>query len=115
MLAVTSCVLPAALRGAVRDRFRGVASGIAVALAADMTFTTIPTELLVTATGGMDYSNFRRSTNIEDRRSPAAIQQDNAWFGSQPHSTPSPTPTAPTPSPTPTSSGAPTSLFGGDS
>jgi hypothetical protein len=44
--------------------------------------TEIAADALVTATGGLDTSGFRRSTNIEDRRGPKAIARDNAWWTS---------------------------------
>ena len=37
-------------------------------------------EQLVTVAGGMKWDQFRRSTNIEDRRTPAEIQQDQEWW-----------------------------------
>jgi len=43
-----------------------------------------PEELDVTAltavTGGLRWEDFRRSTNVEDRRSPAAIARDQQWW-----------------------------------
>ena len=47
---------------------------------------TLTSAQLVTATGGMNTDGFRRSTNIEDRRSPKAIAQDNQ-FWTQTHPT----------------------------
>ncbi len=43
-----------------------------------------PEELEVTAltavTGGMRWQEFRRSTNVEDRRGPKAIARDQLWW-----------------------------------
>jgi hypothetical protein len=43
-----------------------------------------PEELDVTAltaiTGGMRWQEFRRSTNVEDRRGPKAIARDQQWW-----------------------------------
>lgn len=41
---------------------------------------TISNEELVTVAGGMRWEQFRRSTNIEDRRSPAAIKRDQEYW-----------------------------------
>jgi hypothetical protein len=43
---------------------------------------TITSDELVTATGGMNLDGFRQSTNIEDRRSPKAVAEDNKWWSS---------------------------------
>lgn len=43
-----------------------------------------PEEIDITAlnvvTGGMRWQEFRRSTNVEDRRGPKAIARDQAWW-----------------------------------
>jgi hypothetical protein len=39
-------------------------------------------EVLATVSGGMKWENFRRSTNIEDRRGPKAVARDTAWWNS---------------------------------
>jgi hypothetical protein len=44
---------------------------------------TISTEQLTAVTGGMQWEQFRRSTHVEDRRSPAAVRRDEAWWQSQ--------------------------------
>ncbi len=44
--------------------------------------TNIELETLAAVSGGMKWENFRRSENIEDRRPPEAIRQDNAWMQS---------------------------------
>lgn len=41
---------------------------------------TISETDLTTTTGGMRWEQFRRSTNIEDRRSTAAIARDQRWW-----------------------------------
>jgi hypothetical protein len=41
---------------------------------------TISNEALVTVAGGMKWEQFRRSTNIEDRRTPAAIKRDQEYW-----------------------------------
>ncbi len=43
----------------------------------------LSTEQLLGVTGGMKWEDFRRSTNIEDRRPASAIARDNAWWQSQ--------------------------------
>ncbi|MGN6108468.1 MAG: hypothetical protein ACTHU0_25410 [Kofleriaceae bacterium] len=59
----------------------------------------LSSEALATATGGMRWEQFRRSTNVEDRRSPAAIRRDQEWWDrTQRPSTPDPmAPTSPGP------------------
>jgi hypothetical protein len=52
--------------------------------------TTIDPTELAHVTGGMRTDGFRQSTNIEDRRSPAAIARDNAWWTSTHAPTPAP-------------------------
>jgi hypothetical protein len=37
-------------------------------------------EELAAATGGMQWEKFRRSTNVEDRRTPAGKRRDEAWW-----------------------------------
>jgi len=39
-------------------------------------------EELSGVTGGMRWEEFRRSTNVEDRRPASAIARDNAWWKS---------------------------------
>ncbi len=46
---------------------------------------TIATEQLTEVTGGMRWEQFRRSTNVEDRRPESAKRRDDAWWNSQPH------------------------------
>lgn len=41
---------------------------------------TIDLETLSTVTGGMRWEDFRPSTNVEDRRSPAAKKRDQQWW-----------------------------------
>lgn len=41
---------------------------------------SIGDEELSAVTGGMQWQKFRRSTNVEDRRSPAAKRRDEAWW-----------------------------------
>lgn len=48
------------------------------------TLETIAPNQLAVITGGMKWQDFRRSTNIEDRRSPEAIAEDDAWMKSLP-------------------------------
>lgn len=40
----------------------------------------IEVERLEDVSGGMRWEQFRRSTNVEDRRGPRAIARDDAWF-----------------------------------
>jgi len=51
---------------------------------------SLTNEELLAVTGGMKWEDFRRSTNVEDRRSPAAVKRDNAWWESQ-HAAPTQT------------------------
>ncbi|MEO7733450.1 MAG: hypothetical protein ABIY55_20980 [Kofleriaceae bacterium] len=57
-----------------------VGDGTSLAMPTDM--TCIDVDLLSTVYGGMRWEGFRRSTNIEDRRPPEAIAEDNAWMAS---------------------------------
>lgn len=41
---------------------------------------TIASDDLAAVTGGMQWENFRRSTNVEDRRTPAGKRRDEAWW-----------------------------------
>jgi hypothetical protein len=43
---------------------------------------TIQIEQLASVHGGMKLDGFRRSNNIEDRRPPAAVQEDDRWMAS---------------------------------
>lgn len=43
---------------------------------------TIEIEQLVRVRGGMNTDGFRRSDNIEDRRTPFEIQEDDQWMSS---------------------------------
>lgn len=40
----------------------------------------IEVELLDDVTGGMRWEQFRRSTNVEDRRGPRTVARDDAWW-----------------------------------
>ena len=42
--------------------------------------TTIGNEQLESVSGGMKWEDFRRSTNVEDRRTPAGKRRDEAWW-----------------------------------
>ena len=55
---------------------------MAIALRARM--TTIDPAQLVHASGGMKTDGFRRSDNIEDRRSAEDVREDQAWMQSLP-------------------------------
>jgi hypothetical protein len=48
-----------------------------------------PNELMH-VTGGMRWEQFRRSTNVEDRRSPKAIRRDQEWWYRNVDATPMP-------------------------
>jgi hypothetical protein len=41
---------------------------------------TVGLEELATVTGGMKWEDFRPSTNVEDRRSPAGIRSDQEYW-----------------------------------
>jgi hypothetical protein len=43
------------------------------------TFETLSDAQLANAIGGMQWDGFRRSTNVEDFRSPAGVAADNAY------------------------------------
>lgn len=43
---------------------------------------TIQIEQLARAHGGMKLDGFRRSNDIEDRRTPADVQEDDRWMAS---------------------------------
>ncbi|HEX3760512.1 MAG TPA: hypothetical protein VHW23_17475 [Kofleriaceae bacterium] len=43
---------------------------------------TIEIEQLASVHGGMKLDGFRRSDNIEDRRTPFAVQEDDQWMSS---------------------------------
>jgi hypothetical protein len=43
------------------------------------TLASISDAELVTVTGGMRWEHFRQSTNVEDRRSPAAKRREQQW------------------------------------
>ena len=45
-----------------------------------MTNTTLSDVDLQAVTGGMRWQDFRRSTNVEDRRTPAAKAADQRWW-----------------------------------
>lgn len=49
----------------------------------------IAAEDLAAVSGGMQWENFRRSTNVEDRRTPAGKRRDEAWWN-RTHATPLP-------------------------
>jgi hypothetical protein len=42
---------------------------------------TIGIEQLASVHGGMKLDGFRRSNNIEDRRTPFEVQEDDQWMG----------------------------------
>jgi hypothetical protein len=46
---------------------------------------------LTSITGGMRWQEFRRSTNVEDRRGPKAIARDQQWWDRTQPSIPLPT------------------------
>lgn len=48
------------------------------------TLATIDLDQLAAISGGMKWQDFRRSTNIEDRRPPEAVAEDTAWLQSMP-------------------------------
>jgi hypothetical protein len=62
-------------------RCRHVAQ-LALALASQHTarMKYIGDEELSAVTGGMQWQKFRRSTNVEDRRTPAGKRRDEAWW-----------------------------------
>lgn len=49
-----------------------------------MKLVTIDLSELATTTGGMRWQDFRRSTNVEDRRPPEAILEDDTWSRTAP-------------------------------
>lgn len=50
---------------------------------------SIDSAQLAAVSGGMQWQDFRRSTNVEDRRPAAAVARDNQWWNQQ-HSVPLP-------------------------
>ena len=59
-------------------------------------FETITDSELTTATGGMKWEQFRQSTNVIDRRTPAGIRRDQQWWDrTQKQQQPQVAPTAP--------------------
>jgi hypothetical protein len=49
----------------------------------------IADDALAAVTGGMQWEQFRRSTNVEDRRTAAGKRRDEAWW-QRTHATPLP-------------------------